>query len=100
MTSSRPKTTLQDELLADLRVAAPIPVTPPKTATPKTATPKTGAPEPEAPQAPAADTPTVSLRVTPWHWARPSLHHVPGERPTLRVGPLHLSVTGFAQRNR
>jgi hypothetical protein len=85
MTTSRSRTTLQDELLADLRVAAPIPVPPPTT---------------DAPATVAADTPTVSVRVTPWRWARPSLDHLPGERPTLRVGPLHLSVSGFDHRHR
>lgn len=92
MTTPRPKSTLQDELLADLRVAAPIPVAPPKTETPKT--PKAETPEPGAPAPSADETPTLSLRVTPWRWARPSLHHVPGERATLRVGPLQISVTG------
>jgi len=95
MTTPRPKSTLQDELLADLRVAAPIPVTPPKPEAPEAESP--------APPAPSADqTPTVSLRLTPWRWSRPSVDNVTGERTTLKLsaGPLQLSLNGFGRRHR
>lgn len=75
--TARRTTTLQDELLADLRVAAPIPVARPRA------------------DAPADETPTVHLRLTPWRWSRPSLDTVRGDRRALQLsaGPLHISLT-------
>jgi hypothetical protein len=75
---------LQDELLADLRVAAPIPVS----------RPDAGRPAVEA--TPVEETPTVALRLTPWRWARPSVRRRGGEqRLELTAGPLRISLTGF-----
>ena len=85
MTTNR--SSLQDELLADLRVAAPIPVSVPE-AGPAAA--------PAAAAAPVEETPTVALRLTPWRWAWPSVSGRDGEkRLELSAGPLRISVTGF-----
>jgi hypothetical protein len=82
MTTNR--TSLQDDLLADLQQAAPIPVTRPEAGPPAaTAT------------APVEETPTVALRLTPRRWARPSLSSPLGGPLELAAGPVRISVTGF-----
>jgi hypothetical protein len=78
MTTNR--SSLQNQLLADLQTAAPIPVTRPEV----------------EPPAPAEDTPTVALRLTPWRWARPSVSSsLGGKRVEVNAGPLRISLTGF-----
>ena len=75
-----PRPSLQDELLADLRVAAPIPVVQPVAGQPAT---------------PVEETPTVALRLTPWRWSRPSVRSRGEKRLELSAGPVRISVTGF-----
>ncbi len=86
--SPRPRA-LQDDLLADLRQAAPMPV---------------GRPEPEHPaSAPAqraestdTQTPVVDVRVTPFRWSAPSLRPGgAGRGLVLTAGPVRISTTGL-----
>jgi hypothetical protein len=76
---------LQDDLLQDLRDAAPVP-TPPATAPPATA-PSTPAPPPPPPPSAAA----MELRVQPGRWIRPSAGLSP-DRTALVLGVGWLQV--------
>jgi len=72
--------TLQDELLADLRQAAPVPDAPPRAERP--------APEPD-------HTPALQIRVTPLRWSCPRVRAVREPHPTLELsaGPVRISLT-------
>ncbi|WP_448627724.1 hypothetical protein [Geodermatophilus sp. URMC 64] len=82
------RSSLQDELLADLRTAAPIPVTPAEPA--------------EAPSEPATvpaerRNPTFEMQVTPLRWARPKVAAAPERGAGLLVsaGPLRIQLSGL-----
>lgn len=88
--SPRPRT-LQDDLLDDLRQAAPMPIgrlnVDHSSSVPA---------ERSDPTDPA--TPTVDVRVTPLRWSAPSLR-VRGTRTglALTAGPVRVSITGFGR---
>ena len=91
-TPSRRPRTLQDDLLADLRQAAPMmPVAPLET--------NHSAPVPPERVDPTLhETPTIDVRVTPRQWSTPSMR--PGGTETglvFTVGPLRVSITGFSR---
>jgi hypothetical protein len=85
--SVSPGTTLQDELLEDLRLTAPVPAAPPAVDRPVAAA-----------RTEPGGTPTVLLRLTPLRWSRPSRQAGPG-RPagiTLSAGPVQIFLSGFS----
>ena len=95
---------LRDDLLDDLRQAAPMPTAPPKpdiqvpvvtvpvvTASGRPAPRPTGRPVPARPE-----TPTVELSVTPkfwWGFRMKTLGESPGV--LIGAGPVRISLTGF-----
>jgi hypothetical protein len=86
--------TLGDELLADLRQAAPMPVAQPprEVAVPVESVPATAGDHPAA----AADAPTIDVRVTPrlwWGLRMKTLGEGPGV--VIGAGPVRISFTGF-----
>jgi hypothetical protein len=86
--SLRPRT-LQDDLLADLRQAVPMPI-------PRLEADPSGSRPAEPSQRTDGETPTVHVRLTPRHWSAPSLS--PGGAGTglvITAGPVRVSVTGF-----
>ncbi len=86
--SPRPRT-LQADLLADLRQAAPMPIARPKED--HSASVPAERPDPTVPE-----TPTVDVRLTPRHWSAPSIRP-PGTGTGLVVtaGPVRISIRGF-----
>ena len=89
--AKRPRT-LQDDLLDDLRQAAPMPVPDPvRRATPpseeRRATAWVQTPTPR---------PTLELRVTLWQWSTPGVRRLRGG-VVLSAGPLQISLTGLVR---
>jgi hypothetical protein len=82
---------LQDELLADLRQTAPLPIARPEVNRP--------APAPaERPEPIARRTPTIDVRVTPLRWSVPRLRaRGAGPGLVLTAGPIRISITGFGR---
>ena len=100
--SRRPRT-MQDDLLADLRQAAPMPIARPEAERPASAPVSAPALAPapaaaERPESTAPDTLTVEVRVTPLRWSAPSLRPR-GTRTglVLTVGPVRVSITGWGR---
>lgn len=88
--SRRPRT-LQDDLLDDLRQAAPLPVARPSSDHPV----PTPAGRPESTDLEAL---TVQLRLTPRNWSAPSVRTPTGGAGlVVKAGPLHLHVRGFGR---
>ena len=88
--SPRPRA-LQDDLLADLRQAAPMPVRRPGPAHPASVP----APRPESTD---EQTPTVDVRVTPLRWSAPSLRpRETGAGLVLTLGPVRISTTALGR---
>jgi hypothetical protein len=88
--SPRPRT-LQDDLLADLRQAAPMPI-PRFEADPSASLPA------DRSQRTDAGTPTVHVSLTPRRWSAPSLR--PGGAGSgfvVTAGPVRVSITGFGR---
>jgi hypothetical protein len=74
---------LRDDLLDDLRQAAPMPTAPPK-------------PDVPVPVVAAPETPTLELCVTPklwWGFRMKTLGETPGV--VIGAGPVQISLTGF-----
>ncbi len=90
-TPSRRPRTLQDDLLADLRQAAPMPVAPLEA--------NLSAPVPPERLDPTLqETPTIDVRVTPRQWSTPSMRAGgTGTGLVYTVGPLRVSFTGFGR---
>ena len=90
-TPSRRPRTLQDDLLADLRQAAPMPVAPLEA--------NHSAPVPPKRLDPTLqETPTIDMRVTPRQWSTPSMRSGgTGTGLVFTVGPLRVSITGFSR---
>ena len=90
-TPSRRPRTLQDDLLADLRQAAPMPVAPLEA--------NRSAPVPPERLDPTLqETPTIDVRVTPRQWSTPSMRAgSTGTGLVFTVGPLRVSFTGFGR---
>jgi hypothetical protein len=90
---------LRDDLLDDLRQAAPMPTAPPKPdiPVPVASAPVGAALQPAVRSAPAApETPTVELCVTPkvwWGFRMKTLGETPGV--VIGAGPVQISLTGF-----
>jgi hypothetical protein len=90
---------LRDDLLDDLRQAAPMPTAPPKPdiPVPVASTPGRPAPQPAGRPAPVTPgTPTVELCVTPklwWGFRMKTLGETPGV--VIGAGPVQISLTGF-----
>jgi hypothetical protein len=80
--------TLQDDLLEDLRRAAPMPA-----AAPAADLPVLQPAERPGPADP--ETPTLELRVTPRRWTAPSARLLGGSAFVIGAGPVRLCVTGF-----
>ncbi len=81
---------LQDDLLDDLRQAAPMPVPQPV---------HRAAPPPEERRGTAwvrtpMSTPTLELRVTLWQWSTPGVRRLRGG-VVLSAGPVRISLTGL-----
>ena len=88
-TPSRRPRALQDDLLADLRQAAPMPVVPLEA--------DHSAPVPRL-DATLQETPTIDMRVTPRQWSTPSMRSGgTGTGLVFTVGPLRVSITGFSR---
>jgi hypothetical protein len=83
-------TTLQDELLEDLRLAAPVPIPPPEVTPPEVERP-VASPEPAV----VRETPTIEIRLTPLRWSRPRMKVGPRSPLTIGAGPVQISVTGL-----
>jgi hypothetical protein len=86
--------TLGDDLLADLRQAAPMPAAQPtrEVAVPVESVPATAGDHPAA----EADAPTIDVRVTPrlwWGLRMKTLGEGPGV--VIGAGPVRISFTGF-----
>jgi hypothetical protein len=81
---------LQDDLLQDLRDAAPVPA-PPATAPPGTAPPATAPRTPAPPPPPPPSAAAMELRVQPGRWIRPSAGMSP-DRTALVLGVGWLQV--------
>jgi hypothetical protein len=96
--AARPRS-LRDDLLDDLRHAAPMPTAPPKhdIPVPVASAPGRPAPRPAGVPAPAApETPTVELCVAPkfwWGFRMKTLGETPGV--VIGAGPVQISLTGF-----
>jgi hypothetical protein len=74
--------TMHNDLLQDLRQAAPAALTPPV---------EDRSPRPS--QRPSPKTPAAELRVTPRRWSTPALCRLPGgDGLVLRLGPFRLTV--------
>jgi hypothetical protein len=85
--------TLGDELLADLRQAAPMPVAQPRDVpVPVASVPATAGDHPAA----EAEAPTIDVRVTPRLWWGLRLKTL-GEGPgvVIGAGPVRISFSGF-----
>jgi hypothetical protein len=83
---SRPRT-MRDDLLHDLRQAAPLPIAP--TEQGRSLEERTVLPEPLDPTVP-----TLELRLTLPRWSRPRVLGVTGDQSmVLSVGPVRLSAT-------
>ena len=84
--------TLGDELLADLRQAAPMPVAQPREVpVPVESVPSTAEHHPAD-----ADAPTIDLRVTPrWWWGLRMKTLGEGPGIVIGVGPVRISLSGF-----
>jgi hypothetical protein len=88
--SGRPRT-LQDDLLDDLRQAAPLPVA--RTSTDRPVTTPAGRPEATDPEAL-----TVELRLTPRTWFTPSVRRPTGGAGlVVKAGPLRLHVRSLGR---
>jgi hypothetical protein len=87
-------TTLQEELLEDLRGVGPVLAVP--TAVAKPVPTAVAKPVPAATPEPGR-TPTVAVRVTPLRWSPFSVEagHPLRQGVTLSAGPLRISVSGF-----
>ena len=86
--SSRSRT-LQADLLADLRQAAPMPIARPKVD--HSASVPAERPSPTVPE-----TPTIDVRLTPLHWSAPSIRpRGTGTGLVLTAGPVRVSIRGF-----
>lgn len=91
--------TLRDDLLDDLRQAAPMPTAPPSPNVPVALSPVrvVSVRQPAAPPAPAGpETPTIDVRVTPllwWGLRMRTLDDRPGV--VLGVGPVQIYLGGF-----
>jgi hypothetical protein len=90
---------LRDDLLDDLRQAAPMPTAPrkPDIPVPVVSAPVGSAPRPAGRPAPAVpETPTLELCVTPrlwWGLRMKTLGETPGV--VIGAGPVQISLTGF-----
>jgi hypothetical protein len=89
--AKRPRA-LQDDLLADLRQAAPMPVPHPV---------HRAAPPPEERRGTAwvrtpMSTPTLELRVTLWQWSAPGVRRL-RDGVVLSAGPVLISLTGLVR---
>ena len=90
---------LRDDLLDDLRQAAPMPTAPlkPEIPVPVVSAPAGSAPRPVGRPAPAApETPTRELCVMPrfwWGFRMKTLGEAPGV--VIGAGPVQISLTGF-----
>ncbi len=87
--AKRPRA-LQDDLLADLRQAAPMPIPHPV---------HRAAPPPEERRGTAwvrtpMSTPTLELRVTLWQWSAPGVRRL-RDGVVLSAGPVRISLTGL-----
>jgi hypothetical protein len=83
---SRPRT-MRDDLLQDLRQAAPMPIVPTKQG--RSMEERAAPPEPANPTVP-----TLELRLTLQHWSRPRVLAVTGDQGlALSIGPIRLSVS-------
>lgn len=92
--SPRPRR-LQDDLLADLRQAAPVPIPGPEVDRPA---PRPSPPPAERPIPPAPRTPTIEVRVTPLRWSAPSLRNPgAGTGLVLTAGPIRVAFRGFGR---
>ena len=90
-TPSRRPRALQDDLLADLRQAAPMPVAPVEAN-------HSGPVPPERADPTLPETPTIDVRVTPRQWSTPSMRAGgTGTGLVFTVGPLRVSFTGFGR---
>jgi hypothetical protein len=90
-TRSRRPRTLQDDLLDDLRQAAPLPVARPSSDHP-VPTP------PERRESSDAGALTVELRLTPRRWSALSVRKPPvGAGLVVTAGPLHLHFRGLGR---
>lgn len=92
--------TLRDDLLDDLRQAAPMPTAPPALDIPVpvvASAPGRSAPRrADRPARPAPETPTVELCVAPtfwWGFRMKTLGETPGV--VIGAGPVQISLTGF-----
>ncbi len=86
--SPQPRT-LQADLLADLREAAPTPI-----ARPEVDDSASVAAKPS--DATVPETPTLDVRVTPRRWSAPSLRRGgTGTALVLTAGPVRVSITAF-----
>ena len=94
----RPRT-LRDDLLHDLRHAAPMPTAPaePVIPVPVVSAPRRPAPQPARRPSPATpETPTVELCVAPrvwWGFRMKTLGETPGV--VIGAGPVQISLSGF-----
>ena len=89
--AKRPRA-LQDDLLDDLRQAAPMPVPHPV---------HRAAPPPEERRGTAwvrtpMSTPTLELRVTLWQWSAPGVRRL-RDGVALSAGPVRISLTGLVR---
>ncbi len=89
--AKRPRA-LQDDLLDDLRQAAPMPVAHPV---------HRAAPPPEERRGTAwvqtqTPRPTLELRVTLWQWSTPGVRRLRGG-VVLSAGPVRISLTGLVR---
>ncbi|MDP9460060.1 MAG: hypothetical protein M3Q22_07355 [Actinomycetota bacterium] len=93
--AARPRT-LRDDLLDDLRQAAPMPPPPPPRAVLEDAVP--GERITDQSRAGSSRTPTLELRVTPTRWWGLRIKTL-GNGPGLVIGagPVQLSLTGFSR---
>ncbi|MGK5114855.1 hypothetical protein [Geodermatophilus sp. CPCC 205506] len=92
--SPRPRA-LQDDLLADLRQAAPMPVGRPEPAHPASAPAQPSSAPAQPSETTDPQTPVVDVRVTPFRWSAPSLRPGgAGRGLVLTAGPVRISTTG------
>ncbi len=92
--SPRPRR-LQDDLLADLRQTAPLPIARPERSRPASAPASAPA---ERRESTDSRTPTIDVRVTPLRWSLPSLRpRTGGKGLVLTAGPIRVSFTGFGR---
>ncbi len=90
--AKRPRA-LQDDLLDDLRQAAPMPVAHPvQRAAPPPPEERRGTAWVQAP----TPRPTLELRVTLWQWSAPGVRRLRGG-VVLSAGPVRISLTGLVR---